>query len=344
MDRLLAPGKIARFGRRPTIASWQILELIRLCDRAQAAAPRGLAGALQPAHPAARPRVLRVRAALPDSHHRLQPARRRAAHAAASAEPPPPRRPARASTTTGCTRAATGPSACSSWSSACKAIAAGGGHEPGRARLRLARSARPVVDSILVGPAPWSTSTRRSTHAPRTLSPGALAAHRRRPPGATSARTRRTRGDGDAAPRGCAIPISPRPSPTSPSTATPGSARVLDDEGLAALRERADDLMLGRVTYPGLFFQLRRAPRGRYEDAPLGRAAQGPVARLPQDREAGEGSALPRLDREPALRAHRARRSSPATIAIYRAVLFNKGQRAAAATCPGTRTAASSGA
>src|SRR5688500_6931182 len=45
--------------------------------------------------------------------------------------------------------------------------------------------------------------------------------------------------------------------------------RVLDDAGLLALRERAEDLMLGRVTYPGPFFQLD-AVRGKYEDAPLG--------------------------------------------------------------------------
>ena len=54
--------------------------------------------------------------------------------------------------------------------------------------------------------------------------------------------------------------------------------RVLSDEGLALLRERADELMQGRVTYPGLFFQLD-ATTGRYEDAPLGLGWQGPSTR-----------------------------------------------------------------
>ena len=31
--------------------------------------------------------------------------------------------------------------------------------------------------------------------------------------------------------------------------------RVMNDDTLQALRTRADDIMLGRVTYPGLFFQ-----------------------------------------------------------------------------------------
>ncbi|HWO13015.1 MAG TPA: phytanoyl-CoA dioxygenase, partial [Polyangiaceae bacterium] len=51
--------------------------------------------------------------------------------------------------------------------------------------------------------------------------------------------------------------------------------RVLSDDGLAALRERAEQLMLGHVSYPGMFFQLD-ATTGRYEDAPLGLGWQGP--------------------------------------------------------------------
>ena len=51
--------------------------------------------------------------------------------------------------------------------------------------------------------------------------------------------------------------------------------RVLGAEGLEALRERADDLMLGRVSYPGFFWQMD-APSGRYADAPLGLGWQGP--------------------------------------------------------------------
>ncbi len=50
----------------------------------------------------------------------------------------------------------------------------------------------------------------------------------------------------------------------------------MTDAGLAALRARSDDLMLGRVTYPGLFFQ-HDAASGRYEDLPLRQGLdQGP--------------------------------------------------------------------
>ena len=51
--------------------------------------------------------------------------------------------------------------------------------------------------------------------------------------------------------------------------------RLLGPEGLESLRERADDLMLGRVSYPGFFWQMD-APSGLYEDAPLGLGWQGP--------------------------------------------------------------------
>lgn len=51
--------------------------------------------------------------------------------------------------------------------------------------------------------------------------------------------------------------------------------RVADDATLAGLRERADDLMLGRVAYPGLFFQADAAS-GAYEDLPYGEGWVGP--------------------------------------------------------------------
>lgn len=50
---------------------------------------------------------------------------------------------------------------------------------------------------------------------------------------------------------------------------------VLDDDALARLRERADDLMLGRVRHEGLFFQHDGAT-GRYEDLPFGEGFVGP--------------------------------------------------------------------
>ena len=69
--------------------------------------------------------------------------------------------------------------------------------------------------------------------------------------------------------------------------------RVLDAHGLELLRERADDLMLGRVSYPGFFWQMD-APTGRYEDAPLGLGWQGPsldyrkLEKLEKDGEVGK--------------------------------------------------------
>jgi phytanoyl-CoA hydroxylase len=50
---------------------------------------------------------------------------------------------------------------------------------------------------------------------------------------------------------------------------------VADDATLSVLRQRADDVMLGRVTYPGLFFQAD-SPSGDYEDLEYARGWQGP--------------------------------------------------------------------
>jgi len=51
--------------------------------------------------------------------------------------------------------------------------------------------------------------------------------------------------------------------------------RLMSDEGLDALRGRADDLMMGRAPDPGLFFQLD-TETGSYEDLTFGRGYQGP--------------------------------------------------------------------
>ena len=100
--------------------------------------------------------------------------------------------------------------------------------------------------------------------------------------------------------------------------------RVLSDEGLALLRERADELMQGRVTYPGLFFQLD-ATTGRYEDAPLGLGWQGPSTRYRK---------LEKLELDDRFRAwlsnplfeRIARARIDGAVVIYRAILFNKGE------------------
>lgn len=97
---------------------------------------------------------------------------------------------------------------------------------------------------------------------------------------------------------------------------------VLGPEGLAALRERADDLMLGRVEYEGMFFQLD-ATTGRYEDAPIGLGWQGPSLAYRK---------LEKLEKDPRFRAwlnnplfeRVARAQISGDVAIYRAILFNK--------------------
>ena len=85
--------------------------------------------------------------------------------------------------------------------------------------------------------------------------------------------------------------------------------KLADEETLAPLRARADAIMLGEVTYPGLFFQhdsgdrTLRGPRVR-------QGLEGPVAQVPQGREARAGSALLGVDLERRLPARRARAST----------------------------------
>lgn len=99
--------------------------------------------------------------------------------------------------------------------------------------------------------------------------------------------------------------------------------RVLTDEQLAPLRERADDLMLGRVTYPGLFFQHDSAT-GRYEDLEYGAGWKGPSLSYRK---------LEKLELDPVFRAliecplHEriARALIGDAVTLYRAVLMIKG-------------------
>ncbi|MFL5319841.1 MAG: phytanoyl-CoA dioxygenase family protein [Myxococcaceae bacterium] len=98
---------------------------------------------------------------------------------------------------------------------------------------------------------------------------------------------------------------------------------VLSDEGIFLLRERAEELMLGKVVYPGLFFQLD-AESGQYKDAPLGLGWQGPslsyrkLEKLEKDerfREWLQNPLFERIARE---------RIGPGAVVIYRSILFNK--------------------
>ncbi len=107
---------------------------------------------------------------------------------------------------------------------------------------------------------------------------------------------------------------------------TDGYARlgkVLADDALALLRERAEDLMLGRVTYPGMFFQMD-SETGRYEDAPLGLGWQGPslayrkLEKLELDERFRAWLSNPLFERV-------ARSQIDDGVVLYRAIIFNKG-------------------
>lgn len=91
---------------------------------------------------------------------------------------------------------------------------------------------------------------------------------------------------------------------------------------LALLRERADDLMLGRVVIDGLFFQ-HDAATGRYEDLAYGQGYVGPSLSYRK---------LEKLERDDRFRAHLenplfervARAVIGDAVSIYRMTLFNK--------------------
>lgn len=100
--------------------------------------------------------------------------------------------------------------------------------------------------------------------------------------------------------------------------------KILSDDGLRQLRARARALMLGEVTYPGMFFQLD-ATTGRYEDAPLGLGWQGPSLAYRK---------LEKLELDPLflawlsnpLFARVAHGRLEGGVVLYRAILFNKGE------------------
>jgi phytanoyl-CoA hydroxylase len=98
---------------------------------------------------------------------------------------------------------------------------------------------------------------------------------------------------------------------------------VADEATLAPLRARADDIMLGRVLYEGMFFQ-HDAETGRYEDLSFGRGWVGPSLSYRK---------IEKLERDPLYRAWienalfelvvRAVLGED-DVAIYRATLFTK--------------------
>lgn len=104
-----------------------------------------------------------------------------------------------------------------------------------------------------------------------------------------------------------------------------GYARVgnLAPSGLLdVLKQRTDDLMMGRVVIDGLFFQLD-SDTGNYEDLPYGKGYEGPslnyrkLEKLELDKDFLSWIQSPIV--EPIVRA-----LLPNGVSIYRAALFNK--------------------
>jgi len=97
---------------------------------------------------------------------------------------------------------------------------------------------------------------------------------------------------------------------------------LADETTLAALRARADDIMLGRVVHEGLFFQ-HDSSTGRYEDLEFGRGWVGPSLSYRK---------IEKLERDPVFRAwlenplfeRVVRAVVGPEVAIYRATLFTK--------------------
>lgn len=100
---------------------------------------------------------------------------------------------------------------------------------------------------------------------------------------------------------------------------------VLGEEALVALRARADDLMLGRVTYPGLFFQ-RDTETGRYDDLEFGKGWQGPSPNYRKVEKLEKDPLFLALIQAP-LFGRVTRAVIGEAVSIYRSVLFNKAAR-----------------
>jgi hypothetical protein len=98
--------------------------------------------------------------------------------------------------------------------------------------------------------------------------------------------------------------------------------RLIDDEMLAQLCTRADEVMQGQVEDPGFFYQ-HDAPSGRYEDLEYGQGWQGPSLAYRK---------IEKMERDPLFRAwignpffeRIAVRTIGEGATIYRAVLWNK--------------------
>lgn len=101
--------------------------------------------------------------------------------------------------------------------------------------------------------------------------------------------------------------------------------RVVTGDGLATLRQRVDEIMLGKVCHDGLFFQ-HDSDTGRYDDLVRKQGYVGPSLHYRK---------IEKLERDPLFRAFMGNAiferivhaMAPGPITLYRAVLFNKAAR-----------------
>jgi len=101
---------------------------------------------------------------------------------------------------------------------------------------------------------------------------------------------------------------------------------LLDPELRDALRARADAIMLGEITYPGMFFQLD-SESGRYEDLERGLGWRGPSLRYRKVEKLEKDPLFFRWLTSPVFEAL-AREAYPEAdrITIYRAILMTKAE------------------
>jgi hypothetical protein len=107
---------------------------------------------------------------------------------------------------------------------------------------------------------------------------------------------------------------------------------LADPARLAAMRTRIDDIMMGRVVYDGMFFQLDTTT-GRYEDLTYGQGFEGPSLNYRK---------VEKLELDPIFRewiAHSifeelARRVYETDVSIYRALVFNKAAETGGSALP----------
>jgi phytanoyl-CoA hydroxylase len=101
--------------------------------------------------------------------------------------------------------------------------------------------------------------------------------------------------------------------------------RVASDAILDALRARADDIMLGKVAYPGLFFQLD-TETGNYDDLAYGKGWEGPSLNYRKIEKLEKDAIYSAWINNPFFEAI-ARARIAGDVAIYRAILMSKRAR-----------------